>query len=108
MKDYISNFYLVHFYLAQNVIRNISAQDYDGAFSTLRILEGSFGNCYQTAQAYAYLNYIRGDINSAEEYYKIYSWLKPAKNAKSLLPRSFLRGEAKTVAIELDNLFGLS
>ena len=108
LQDYICNFYLVHIYLAQNVISNIQAQDCEGAFNTLRILEDSFGNCYRTAQAYACLSYMQGDINSAEEHYKIYSWLKPTKNDKSLLPGSFLRGEAKTIAIKLDHLFGLS
>ena len=107
LEDYIINFYLVHIHLARNVISNIQAQDSDGAFNALRILEDSFGVCYQSAQAYAYLSYIRGDIDLAEEHYRKYSLLKPIKNCKSLMPRSFLRGEAKTMATKLDNLFGL-
>jgi hypothetical protein len=106
LKDYISNFYLVHIYLAQNLVSNIQAQDFEGTFNTLRVLESTFGICYQTEQVNAYLSFVRGDVELAERYYRSFSRLKPVKNTKSLMPRSFLRGEAKTIGINLDKLFG--
>ena len=106
LKDYISNFYLVHIYLAQNLVSNIQSQDREGTFNALRVLESTFGICYQTEQVNAYLSFVRGDIELAEKYYRSFSRLKPVKNTKSLMPRSFLRGEAKIIGINLDKLFG--
>ena len=108
LEDYISNFYLVHICLSKNVISNIQAQDYEGSFNALKILEDSFGISYQSAQATAYLSFVRGDLDSAEMHYKNYFYLRPAKNTKSLMPKSFLRGEAEFIGIKLDELFGLS
>ena len=106
LKDYISKFYLVHIYFAQNLMINIQMQDHVGTLNILRALEDSFGVCHQTAQVSACLSYVRGDIDSAQEHYRIYSRLKPNKNTSSLMPISFLRGDAIDIGLKLDNLFG--
>ena len=106
LKDYINNFYLVHVYLAQNLISNIQTQDYEGILNTLRVLEDSFGVSYQSAQVSAYLSFVRGDMDLAQENYRTYSQLRPIKNTYSLMPRSFLRADAIDIGIKLDNLFG--
>ncbi len=108
LEDYISNFYLTHICLAKNVMSNIQAQDYEGSFNSLKILEDSFGISCQTAQANAYLSFVRGDLDSAAMHYKNYFCLKPTKNTKSLMPKSFLRGNAQFIEIKLDELFGSS
>ena len=106
LKDYIYNFYLVHVYLAQNLISNIQNQDQEGILNTLRVLEDSFGVSYQSAQVSAYLSFVRGDLDIAREHYRRYSQLKPIKNTYSLMPQSFLRAEAIDIGVKLDNLFG--
>ncbi len=106
LRDYISNFYLLHVYLAQNLISNIRTQDYEGISNTLRILEDSFGVSHQTAQVSAYLSFVRGDIDLAKNHYRRYARLKPSKDTNSLMPISFLRGDAIDIGLKLDKLFG--